>query len=520
MQRRVTRRYVGQSLVAGATGILAAHVSATDLVAQTRPVRRAQLIQTTWHFAEGRTTPGWDEYLTLANPGPGNANVTITYYLTTWNSSAQRFDLSTVTKSLAVGAGRKTISVHYYSAVDPDPIRRLGLGRGWPLVSTKIQSDRGIVVERPMYFEYGPGIDGGHVALGADQPRTEWYFAEGYTGAGFDMYLTIFNPSGNASAVRITYYLNNGTTTTRDFTLDAGKSVRTAVHNGQNSNPNDQNYNPGGFGRNQEISTKVQSMNGVGIVAERAIYFSYGPGWNGGDIAMGAARPEQTWYFAEGFTGTNFNEFLTIQNPNPGSANITITYNIEGQGAIANNLTVLGNSRTTVVVHQPTPPGVGPGKSVSAVVSTTHLGGIVVERPMYFNYGFGGWHGGHVVIGATSPRMAWYFAEGWTGDGFDEYLTIQNPNSQAAQVRITYIFANGNTQEKFVTALANQRRTVTVHEHAEGVGRNQAVSAIVESLTAGVSIVVERPMYHRYIGGDVTGVIDATGGHVTLGYPI
>jgi hypothetical protein len=488
------------------------------LAAPPRPVRLAQLTQTTWYFAEGQTTPGWDEYLTIANPGPGSANVTVTYYLTTWNPNAQRFDLSTVTKTLAVGVGRKTISVHYYSAVDPDPIRRLGLGRGWPLVSAVIQSDRGIVVERPMYFEYGPGIDGGHVVLGADQPRTEWYFAEGYTGTGFDMYLTIFNPSGSAAAVRITYYLSNGTTTTRDFTLDAGKSVRTAVHNAVNSNPQDANYNPGGLGRNQEMATKVTSTNGVGIVAERAMYFSYGPGWDGGHIAMGAARPERTWYFAEGYTGTNFNEFLTIQNPNPDQAGVSITYNIEGQGAETHNITVLGNSRSTVVVHQPAP-GVGFGKSASAVVSTIHPGGIVVERPMYFNYGAGGWDGGHVVVGATSPRMAWYFAEGWTGTGFDEYLTIQNPNGQAAQVHLTYILANGSTQTKYVTAPANQRRTVTVHETAEGVGRNQAVSVIVES-TNGVPIVVERPMYFNYVGGDVTGAIDATGGHVAVGYPL
>ncbi len=48
------------------------------------------------------------------------------------------------------------------------------------------------------------------------------------------------------------------------------------------------------------------------------------------------------------------------------------------------------------------------------------------------------WTGGHCVIGASAPRDDWFFAEGYTGDGFEEWLCIQNPGRSTANVTITY----------------------------------------------------------------------------------
>ncbi len=51
----------------------------------------------------------------------------------------------------------------------------------------------------------------------------------------------------------------------------------------------------------------------------------------------------------------------------------------------------------------------------------------IAERPMYFSYK-GAWTGGHDVAGATYPSDCWYFAEGCTRAGFEEWLCLQNPN--------------------------------------------------------------------------------------------
>lgn len=106
--------------------------------------------------------------------------------------------------------------------------------------------------------------------------------------------------------------------------------------------------------------------------------------------------------------------------------------------------------------------------------------------------------GGHCVVGGTAPARTWYFAEGYTGEGFDEYLTLMNPNSSPAAVTLTYYLASGGPVSKSVSVPAQSRYTVAVHETAEGVGRGQAVSTKVESSQP---IVAERPMYFRYGGG-------------------
>jgi hypothetical protein len=52
-----------------------------------------------------------------------------------------------------------------------------------------------------------------------------------------------------------------------------------------------------------DFSTLVQSVNGVGIIAERPMYFNYNGAWTGGHDVVGASGPESGWFFAEGFTG-------------------------------------------------------------------------------------------------------------------------------------------------------------------------------------------------------------------------
>jgi hypothetical protein len=254
---------------------------------------------------------------------------------------------------------------------------------------------------------------------------TTWYFAEGYTGAGFDTYLTILNPNTSAASVAITYYRTGGGMTTRALTVGATTRQTVAVHETAH-----------GVGRGQAVAARVQSTNGVGIVVERPMYFTYNGGITGGHTVMGATAPSATWYFAEGFTGAGFDEYLSILNPGGSAASVRITYYLASGASVVKSLTVGASTRETVAVHE-TARGVGRGQAVSARVESTNNVGIVVERPMYFRYS-GGVDGGHTVMGATSLGTTWYFAEGFTGAGFDEYLTILNPTGGAASIRITY----------------------------------------------------------------------------------
>ena len=60
---------------------------------------------------------------------------------------------------------------------------------------------------------------------------------------------------------------------------------------------------------------------------------------------------------------------------------------------------------------------------------------------MYFNYqglGSWGWTGGHCVIGTTGGANNWFFAEGYTGEGFEVAVYPEPGRGQAANVTITY----------------------------------------------------------------------------------
>ncbi|MDI7252296.1 MAG: hypothetical protein QME89_07025, partial [Actinomycetota bacterium] len=129
---------------------------------------------------------------------------------------------------------------------------------------------------------------------------------------------------------------------------------------------------------------------------------------------------------------------------------------------------------------------------------------LAAERPMYFNYG-GKWAGGHVVTGLSQPATSFLFAEGYTGEGFEEWLCLFNPDGQeTAQAQITYCFTDGSTQKQVLEVPPRTRRTVFVNSV---VGEGKEVSVL---LASDRPLAAERPMYFRYGG-------KWEGGHVAVG---
>jgi hypothetical protein len=225
---------------------------------------------------------------------------------------------------------------------------------------------------------------------------------------------------------------------------------------------------------------------------------------------VAAAAGRLVWYFAEGYTANGFDEYLTIQNPNPQTAALTITYYFDSGAPITRTLSVAGNQRATVNVHDAGQ--VGRNRTVSAKVESTNGIGVLVERPMYFTYtgaGPGTVNGGHTAIGATTAQDTWYFAEGYTGGGFDAYLAILNPTGSWALVEILYYLAPSGTVAKSVWLAPNARSTINLHDTALGVGRNVTFGFRVRS-TNGAPIVAERTQYFTYSGG-------INGGHAVPG---
>lgn len=94
-----------------------------------------------WKFAEGCTRPGFDEYLTIMNPGANTATVNITYLRGNGENVPQTVQVAPNT--------RQTIQVW-------NVVGRFNDSRGD--ISMDITSNHRIVCERPMYFTYNGAL--------------------------------------------------------------------------------------------------------------------------------------------------------------------------------------------------------------------------------------------------------------------------------------------------------------------------------------------------------------------------
>jgi hypothetical protein len=224
------------------------------------------------------------------------------------------------------------------------------------------------------------------------------------------------------------------------------------------------------------------------VVVERSIYFTYKNKWKGGSTSSGQSALQTKFYYAEGTTRNNpvdgqFETWLCFANPNGSTAIVTVAYLRENGSDVTWAYRVAPHSRLTVDIA--TAIGV---ESDCGIVVTSSLP-IACERPMYYNY-HGTVQDGSTVVGASAPANKWYFAEGTTRPGFDEWLTILNPSDRQAQATVRYLVAGGGGLNPQVTFIPpRSRRTINVNKEA---GTGLDLSTVVES---DVPVVVERSMY-------------------------
>jgi hypothetical protein len=101
---------------------------------------------------------------------------------------------------------------------------------------------------------------------------------------------------------------------------------------------------------------------------------------------------------------------------------------------------------------------------------------------------------GHGGAGVTAPAPRWFLAEGSTGQFFDMYVLIANPNTTASEVRVTYLLGNGGASfSKTLTVGAQTRKTLSIRDEDPRL-TDTAVSVIVETLN-NQPLVVERAMW-------------------------
>ena len=238
---------------------------------------------------------------------------------------------------------------------------------------------------------------------------------------------------------------------------------------------------------NDDVSTLVRSLNGVPVVAERAMDFDFerGTGWHG---APGVTAPQCKWYLAEGSTAWGYSTFILVQNPNP-DVNPVHMYFMCADGSVGQyECTLPPYSRFTLDVSKVS--GMGSADFSTVVLST---GPTLVERAMYWKQA--GRSGGHDSTAVPNPEKTWYLAEGYTGKGFDTYLLIGNPNAVTAPVSTIYMVPDGSFITEYYELPANSRKTVHLNDVPGLSGKDVSVQVI-----AAQPVVIERSEYFDYKG--------------------
>ncbi len=93
-----------------------------------------------------------------------------------------------------------------------------------------------------------------------------------------------------------------------------------------------------------------------------------------------------------------------------------------------------------------------------------------------------------VAIVPSLPRV-YYFAEGYTGSGTSEYLTLTNPSATQATITITYLYSDSAGRVNTYSIPAQSVQVLNINQQA---GTNKSVSMIVQG---SIPFVAERTMY-------------------------
>ena len=348
-------------------------------------------------------------------------------------------------------------------------------------VSTVVRSLAGLplAIERTMIWD-GRGY-GGHGGTAAS-PAPRWLFAEGSQGF-FNTYILLANAGVVDSAVTMNFLLEGGGVVAHGLTVPAGS--RRTVFAG-------------------DIAALVNQSFGLDItasqpiLAERAMYLPGARLFEGGHGAAGVNRPERHWFLAEGATGSFFETFVLIGNPNNAVANVTLTYLLPTGATVTQPVQVAANGRLTINVETID------AQLADTAVSTTLASDlpIVVERAMYWPNIAVGWQEAHNSFGLSEAGLRWAIADGRIGGAreFQTYILLANPNPVAAEVQVRFLKSSTVEIRNYIlppTSRWNINAAADVPELGAGV-----FSAEVRVLNY-QPIAVEKAMYWNDTGGAI-----------------
>ena len=217
------------------------------------------------------------------------------------------------------------------------------------------------------------------------------------------------------------------------------------------------------------------------------------------------------WYFAEGFTGGGANNnqwqtYLYLVNVTSAPAAVTITYFQSTGGTTVKNIVIPPESRRTMFANDPAE---GPGDGVAFGIKITSDQPVTADQSLVDTVG----ELAHGSAGSQVLSDTWYFAEGFTGNGWLTFISATNPGATAANVALTYHLTDGTAITRTAVVAPGSRFTFAAHEDPNnpatpgeptGVGLGQAFA---------VSILSDQPIVSQEVLIDTVGLL----AHGTIG---
>jgi hypothetical protein len=346
--------------------------------------------------------------------------------------------------------------------------------------ATVIESNRPIVIDRTMRWD--SSFIGAHAETAIESPSTTWYLAEGATHGSFDLFYLLQNPGDVLARVQVRYLRPSpAEPIVASYDVPA-RSRFTIPVDGE----------PGLAAT--DVGAAITSDQP--IIVERAMYAStndrpFVAGHEGAAIKTPAPR----WLLAEGATGSFFDLYVLVANPNASESKIDVTYLLPNDPPFTKPYTVNPESRLTISVDDEDPRLAN--TPVAVIVETTNNQPVVVERAMWWPSP--NWYEAHLSAGSTTTGTRWGLAEGGAANGTpagqngdETYVLIANVSPVEGTAKITLVDDMGVFLEHTVTLQPSSRVSVPISPLLPA-GTAKRFGTIVES--NGVELVVERAMY-------------------------
>lgn len=415
------RRLLAMMVALGAMGSLIAFDASHDVASLTE----ASIESTDMPLAvpvvatESRLTTSW--YC----PGvPGN-DATVTGVIFVSNSSD-----SDITGTITLLSDNQqplvnALSVPALSSIALDAIA----GIESKFVSAVVELNGGVgTVEQRIVHPAGDSV-----ALCANAPAQDWYFADGFTGADSIEQIVLTNPFTDSTVVDVSFVTletKREPANLQGFVLPP-RSVTVLSMDEQGA-------------RNEKVLAVAIRASSGRFVAGRSQHY-LGQGRLGYTMSLGASATSAQWWFPDGEKNANVTEQLVIFNPGDTDRTLSVVFITPGEATSSiEPATITAPAGRVVTLNTASLPSLPNGRYgilVATVEIPTDLGvvvapaDIVVEQVI--NRGDGKTVGTSVVLGMpmSGASTTWIAPSGATA-GLDGVFVVLNTTADAASISI------------------------------------------------------------------------------------